>query len=312
MNKILITTSSFGQNDPVPLEKLHRAGYGILLNPFGRKLTENEITTLIQKHEPQGILAGVEPLTRKVLSLGREKGLKAIARAGIGMNSVDIDAAKEMDISITNTPDAPTVPVAELTLGMILAALRKIHISDASIRKNGWERPMGSLLSGKTVGIVGCGRIGSKLASYLNPFGCRILGCDPAGTSHELIKLTGLDQLLAQSDIVSLHLPYSSETHHLMDKKRIQTMQKGALLINTARGELVHEESLVEALEAEHLAGAALDCFEQEPYTGKLKELNNALLTAHIGSYAKEARILMETQAAENLISQLEGKGGTL
>jgi D-3-phosphoglycerate dehydrogenase len=97
-----------------------------------------------------------------------------------------------------------------------------------------------------------------------------------------------------------------------MDKKRIQTMQKGALLINTARGELVHEESLVEALEAEHLAGAALDCFEQEPYIGKLKELNNALLTAHIGSYAKEARILMETQAAENLISQLEGKGGTL
>lgn len=309
MGRILITTSSFGKNDPAPLEMLRRAGHETALNPFGRKLTEDEIAELIRKHEPQGILAGVEPLTRGVLSIGRQRGLKAIARAGIGMDSVDIDTAREFNISVTNTPDAPTAAVAELALGMILALLRKIHISDASIRENNWNRPMGRLLSGKTVGIVGCGRIGSKVASYLTPFGCKILGCDPACTTHELIEMTDIDRLLAQSDIVSLHLPYSSETHHFMDKKRIQAMQKGAFLVNTARGELIHEPGLFAALADGHLAGAALDCFEQEPYTGELKRLDNVLLTAHIGSYARESRITMEKQAVENILSQLRGQG---
>jgi D-3-phosphoglycerate dehydrogenase / 2-oxoglutarate reductase len=309
MNKILITTSSFGKNDPSPLEKIHKAGYDSILNPFGRKLTEREISNLVYTHAPQGILAGVEPLTRKVLSLGRKKGLKAIARAGIGMDSVDIDAANEMGISVTNTPDAPTTAVAELTLGMILTVLRKIHISDASIRKNCWERPMGNLLAGKTVGIIGCGRIGSKLASYLIPFECKILGCDTACSFHERIEITDLDKLLGQSDIVSLHLPYCPQTHHFMNNKRILSMQKGAFLINTARGELIHEQSLVSALVDGHLAGAALDCFEREPYIGQLKELDNVLLSAHIGSYARESRIMMEMQAAKNIISQLSAKG---
>ena len=305
-SKILITTSSFAKNDITPLETLRQLNHEIILNPFERKLNEEEILQLIQEHQPVGIIAGVEPLTARVL--GKAKNLQAIARAGIGMDSVDIAAARKLGISVTNTPDAPTIPVAELTLGMILSLLRKIHITDSSIRNQEWERPMGRLLYGKTVGLIGCGRIGSKLARYLQAFDCRILGCDPVCTEHEDIQLSGLDELIAESNIVSLHLPYSESTYHFMCKERIQSMKPGSILINTARGGLVDEQALYEALKSGHLAGAALDCFEEEPYTGPLKDLENTLLTAHIGSYAKEARIMMENQAVDNLLAQLREK----
>lgn len=306
MNKIIITTSSFGKNDPTPLQLLQETGLEVVLNPKGRKLTEQEVLDLILEHKPIGILAGVEPLTANVL--GQAEGIKAIARAGIGMDSVDQDAASKLGISVTNTPDAPTIPVAELTLGMILSLLRSIHLTDASIRSGGWERPMGNLLYGKTVGIIGCGHIGSRLAGYLKALECKVLGCDPACELHDLIIIQDLNNVLSQSDIISLHLPYMPETHHFMNQERIHSMMPGSYLINAARGGLVDEQALYQALTDGHLAGAALDCFEQEPYTGPLKELKNVLLTGHIGSYAKEARVMMETQAAENLISQLKDK----
>lgn len=306
MNKIIITTSSFGKNDPAPLQLLQNTGLEVALNPKGHKLTEQEVLDLILEHKPVGILAGIEPLTANVL--GQAEGIKAIARAGIGMDSVDQDAAQKLGISVTNTPDAPTIPVAELTLGMILSLLRSIHLTDASIRSGDWERPMGSLLYGKTVGIIGCGRIGSKLASYLKALECRIVGSDPACNSHDQILIQDINSVLADSDIVSLHLPYMPETHHFMNHERIQTMKPSSYLINAARGGLIDEQALYQALTDGHLAGAALDCFEQEPYTGPLKELKNVLLTGHIGSYAREARVMMETQAAENLISQLKDK----
>ena len=307
MSTILVTTSTFGKNNPAPLEYLKQSGLDPVLNPMGRKLTEEEVLSLIHEHNPVGILAGVEPLTASVL--GQAKNLKAIARAGIGMDSVDQDSASRLGISVTNTPDAPAIPVAELTLGMILSLLRSIHLTDASIRSGGWERPMGNLLYGKTVGIIGCGRIGSKLASYLKTLECNVLGCDPACELHDLIIIQDLNNVLSQSDIISLHLPYMSETHHFMNQVRIQNMKPGSYLINAARGGLIDEQALYQALADGHLAGAALDCFEQEPYTGPLKELKKVLLTGHIGSYAKETRVMMETQAAQNLVSQLKDGG---
>lgn len=301
---ILITTSSFGENDSAPLEKLRKTGAEIILNPMGRKLSEDEILDLVRKYNPTGLLAGVEPLTAEVL--GEAKSLKAIARAGIGLDSVDQDAAKKLGITVTNTPDAPTIPVAELTLGMILSLLRMIHLSDASIRQGQWERPMGNLLHGKTVGVIGCGRIGSRLAGYLRAFESRVIGSDPACESHQYVKIKDMDAVLAESDIVSLHLPYNQNTHHFMDETRIKAMKPGSYLINAARGSLVDEGALYQAIVDGHLAGVALDCYEDEPYNGPLGNLKSTLLTAHIGSYAKEARVMMETQAAENLISQLK------
>ncbi|WP_045213315.1 phosphoglycerate dehydrogenase [Desulfonatronovibrio magnus] len=307
MSNILITTSSFAKNDPGPLKIIEQTGLNVVLNPLERKLTEQEVLDLILEHKPIAILAGVEPLTASVLQ--QATGLKAIARAGIGMDSVDLDTAKQLYISVTNTPDAPTIPVAELTVGMILTLLRQVHTSDASIRQSQWTRPMGQLLYGKTVGLIGCGRIGSKLALYLKNFGCTVVGTDPACKTHEDIQMAELEEVLSVSDIVSLHLPYSTDTHHFINQERLKKFKPGSFLINTARGGLVDEDALHDALVNKQLAGTALDCFENEPYTGPLKKFDNVLLTAHIGSYAKEARIMMETQAANNLISQLKKAG---
>lgn len=303
-HKILITTSSFAKRDRSLLQAFAKQELQIVLNPYARKLTESEVSELIEQHQPVGIIAGVEPLTRKVLE--RAKKLKVISRAGVGMDSVDLKAAKNLGIVVTNTPDAPTIPVAELTLGMTLSLLRRIHISDASIRRGEWVRPMGNLLHGKIVGLIGCGRIGSYLAGLLSSFGCIVLGYDPFVNKSDNFSLVSLGQILSDADIVSLHIPYNQENHHFINAERIQSMKKGALLINAARGGLVDEDALHKALSSGHLGGAALDCFEQEPYTGKLKDLDNVLLTAHIGSYAQEGRVMMEKQAVENLLRELK------
>ena len=190
-----------------------------------RKLTEDEVSKLIIDHHPIGMIAGVEPLTRIVLD--KANGLNVISRCGIGLDSVDLDAAKELNILVTNTPDAPTIAVAELTLGMTLSLLRKIHLSDGGIRQGEWTRPYGRLLHGKTVGIIGCGRIGTYLAKLLQPFGCKILGCDPACPIEENFILVDAENILKQSDIISLHIPYSATTHHFINKKRIEMMKDG-------------------------------------------------------------------------------------
>jgi len=304
MTEVLITTSSFGKQDSSLLQILSENGLSYKLNPFARKLTEFEVSELIELHQPVGMIAGVEPLTRKVLE--KAKNLKVISRAGIGMDSVDLQSAKDLGIVVTNTPDAPTIPVAELTLGMILSLLRRIHVSDASLRHGKWIRPMGNLLHGKTVGLIGCGRIGSYLAGLLSSFGCIIFGYDPFINKSDKFSLVGLGKILSDTDIISLHIPYNQENHHFINAERIQNMKKGSLLINAARGGLIDEDALYNALSSGHLGGAAMDCFEEEPYAGKLKNLDSVLLTAHIGSYAQEGRVMMERQAVENLFQELK------
>lgn len=305
MNNVLITTSSFADNSPDLLASIEAAELKPILNPFRRKLSEGEVTSLIREFRPIGIIAGVEPLTREVMITA--PFLKVISRCGIGMDSVDLAAASELGIKVTNTPDAPTIPVAELTIGLMLTLLRSLHLSDASIRRGEWERPMGTLLHGKTIGIIGCGRIGSCVAKILTSFGCRLLGYDPFCSVHVQIELTTLELLLRESDLVTLHLPYTDDNHHLLNADNLAKLKPGAVLINAARGGLIDEEALVKALQSGILAGAAIDCFEHEPYTGALTQLPNTLLTGHIGSYAREGRMIMERQATENLINALKG-----
>lgn len=307
MNNVLVTTSSFGKQDKAPLEQLEEQFDAVILNPFGRKLSEDEVLALIRENDPIGMVAGVEPLTRKVME--KANSLRVISRAGIGMDSVDQEAARELNITVTNTPDAPTIPVAELTMGMILSVLRDLHGTHSKIKSGTWYRPMGTLLHGKKVGLVGCGRIGTLVAKLLVPFGCEVIGCDPICCNHDHVTLTDIEHLLREADIVSLHLPYSESTHHLIDAKALKMMKPGAFLINPSRGGLIDELALYDALKTEKLAGAAIDSFEQEPYSGPLTELDNVMLTGHIGSYAKEGRIFMETQAVENLLCVLKESG---
>jgi D-3-phosphoglycerate dehydrogenase len=304
VKNILITTSSFGTMDASPLAALRHAGFNPILNPHCRKLTEDEAIALITEHQPVGIVAGVEPLTRRVMTSGSQ--LKAIARCGIGMDSVDLDAAKELGIRVTNTPDAPTQAVAEITLGAMICLLRGIDRSSSAIHGGQWERPMGSLLACQTVGILGMGRIGTRLVSLLKPYGCRILAHDPVVTSFPDVTMVDAQTLYSQSDIVSVHVPYMEQTHHLINASVIEAMKPGAFLLNYSRGGLVDETALERALSEKRLGGVAMDCFEQEPYTGPLRNYPNAVLTGHIGSYAREGRVIQETQAVENLLSSLE------
>jgi D-3-phosphoglycerate dehydrogenase len=301
--KILITTSSFGKDDARALDAIRQAGYEPALNPFGRKLTEDEVTDLVVNEKPVGMVAGVEPLTEKVMRSA--EGLKVISRCGIGMDNVDTSTAKALGIKVFNTPDGPTLSVAELTVGLMLAILRKIPSMDWGVRSGKWNRPMGSLLSKKTVGIIGCGRIGTTVSKLLTGFQCKLLGYDPGVQSHQSLSMTDLDTLLSESDVITIHVPFSDATRHLINADNIGKVKKGAVILNTSRGGIVDEEALCTALKNGHLGGAGLDCYNKEPYTGDLASCDQAVLTCHVGSYARESRIQMERDAVENLLNAL-------
>lgn len=308
--KVLVTTSSFSQQDPAPKAALTNAGFEIHENPFKRKLTETEILNLLAQHKPVGLFAGVEPLTATVLEASASH-LKVISRCGIGLDTIDLDAARRLGIKVFNTPDAPSQAVAELTIGLMLAVLRRIAEADAAVRRGNWKPTMGRLLGARTVGIVGLGRIGARVASLCAAFGSPVLAHDlrpdatlPAGT-----KRASLDEVLKNSDIITLHMPMSAENKHLINACRLASMKPGSALINASRGGLVDEASLLDALKQGHLAGAALDVFENEPYKGPLRDLPQIVLTPHMGSAAAECRARMELEAADNLIAGLRALG---
>jgi D-3-phosphoglycerate dehydrogenase len=307
--KILISTSSFGEHDRSPVRLLESHGFEVVFNPYKRKLKLEEVVELAK--DCDGIIAGTEPLTEEVFE--KLPHLKAISRCGAGLDNVDVGAARKHGIAVKATPDAPTQAVAELAVALILNALRRINFMDRQVRSGAWSKEMGGLLSGKTVGIIGLGRIGRRAAELLRPFGVKILASEPKPdkkwVGENRVTLTSLEGLLKESDIVTLHIPYTEENRNLINAKRLNIMKRGAILVNTSRGGLVDEDALYQALKSEYLGGAALDAMEVEPYAGPLRELNNAILTPHIGSYALEARVQMEMEAAKNLINMLrEGK----
>lgn len=302
--QVLISTSSFNLANFAQLSDLKKAGVEVKLNPFAARLTEKQVIDLLGT-DTIGLIAGLEPLTKNVLQAA--KSLKVIARVGTGLDSVDLVAAKELEIIVLNTPDAPTKAVAELTIAHILGLLRHLSQADRQIRNGIWKGLMGSLLETKTVGIVGFGRIGKRVATLLSAFGASVLISDAQAKSGDFQNV-GLDELCTRSDIVSLHLPYSEATHHIIDEKRINLMKKGSFIVNISRGGLVDEAMLLAALKSGHLAGAALDCFEQEPYEGELRNLENVQITAHMGSYARETRDLMEQEASRLLVNALHEK----
>ena len=308
--KLLITTSSFGAKDTAALAALRDAGYEAVLNPFARTLTEAEITALLAEHRPVGLIAGLEPLTDAVMQ-GAVAHLQVISRCGTGLDNVDLDAAKRLGIAVLNTPAAPAEAVAELSLGLILALIRNIAAHDQTVHAGAWKKRMGLLLSEITVGIVGLGRVGKRVAAMLRPLGSRVIATDVL-PDHDWIAAHGvslmtLPQVLAAADVVSLHLPYASgDLFRLMNAERIATMKPGSYLLNTSRGALIDEQAVADALMSGHLAGAAIDTFELEPYTGLLLQAPNLILSPHAGSYARATRNRMELEAAQNFINQMK------
>lgn len=305
---VLVTTSTFGAGDAEPRRLLDGAGLDVRLNPFKRKLTEAEVLALLAEHKPVGILAGVEPLTSRVLEAARGH-LRIVSRCGAGLESVDLAAAGRLGMKVLSTPDAPSPAVAELAVALMLDALRKVSQADRNLRAGRWQSLPGGLLGCRTVGVVGFGRIGSRVAALCRAFGCKILVCEERPVAQDWAEQAPLDELLKRSDVVTLHVPLLPSTRGLISAAKLALMKKHSVLINVSRGGLVDEAALEAALRNGALAAAGLDVFEQEPYQGPLSKLENAVLTCHMGSAAAECRSRMEKEAAENLIEGLRAAG---
>ena len=305
--KVQITTSSFDLNNFVESELLASADIEIALNPMKSRLTESQVTELLND-DVVGIIAGLEPLNESVLR--NAKTLKIIVRCGTGLDSVDLDVACELGIDVFNTPNAPARAVAELTIGHMLNALRHISATDHFLREGSWNPTMGSLLGTKKVGLIGFGRIGKMVSELLLAFGASVQAFDPmVSAKSPQVEMCDLNTLLLTSDIVSLHVPYSTSTHHLINAEALSLMKPQSILVNISRGGLIDEDALFHALTTNKIAGAALDCFEIEPYTGPLRTLPNVCSTSHMGSYARETRDQMEIEASTALVMALKKHG---
>ncbi|MEQ1721028.1 MAG: phosphoglycerate dehydrogenase [Nitrosomonas sp.] len=303
MNTLVISTSSFDIDHNSPLQQLIQKGFRIITNPHRRKLTEDEIIELL-RGEAVGLIAGIEPLTERVFQA--TPTLKVVSRCGAGLDSVDLNAAQSHGIAVLNTPEAPAQAVAELTMGLMLSLLRQINQIDQAVRKGEWPRLQGRLLAAQTVGIIGIGHIGRRVARLCQAFEAKVIAHDPFATQvPQGVTLMPLEELLGSADIITLHLPYTSQTHHLLDKKAFASLKSEAIVINAARGGLIDECALAEALNSGRVSAAALDTFEQEPYQGELNVCSNITLTSHVGSLARESRQRMEIEAAENLLQGL-------
>lgn len=304
--KVLVATTSFGEYSVEPLELLRGSGLEIKANPVTRTLTSEEVVKF--GDGCVGIIAGTEPYDRETLS--KLENLKVISRCGAGLDTVDLEAANQMGIAVESTPYGPTEAVAELTLGLILNLIRHVELSSVLLKRGVWKKRMGFLLGEMRVGILGLGRIGRRLAELLRVFDTAIMGCDIlpdykwAEKNHVII--TNRQDVLRSSDVVCLHLPYEKDLHHLIGKDELRMMKPGSYLVNASRGGLVDEVALCQALKSGHLRGAALDTFEREPYDGPLRELDNVILTPHIGSYGRAGRVKMERESVENLINGLK------
>ena len=299
--KIAVTTSSFASFSQQPMEIFNQAGIEPVLNPYGRKLTEDEAIELLEGCV--GVVAGTEPLTERLMvSL---PGLKVISRCGVGLDNVALKAAAKRGIAVLNTPDGPTLAVAELTLGYALDLLRQITRMNGELGSGVWKKRMGNTLRGKRIGIIGFGRIGRAVAELFAPMGVQVSFNDPVAESDTYRKLEVRD-LLAWADMVTFHCSKTGGECSLFATEQLRIMKPGSWVINVSRGGIVNENALYEMLKSGHLAGAAVDVFEQEPYNGPLTELDNVILTPHIGSYARESRIQMEIDAARNLIEAVK------
>ena len=296
--RVLTTTSSFGKADSAPLDTL-RSKCEVILNPYGRKLTTQEFIDLTDGVD--GVIAGVEQITRDALTA--RKNIKVISRCGVGIDNVDQDACREFGIKLFNTPEAPVASVAELTVTVMLDLLKNVSNMNTSLKAGNWNKMSGLMLNGKKIGIIGLGRIGKRVAELVKPFGADVAYTD-IEDKHSEYDFMSKNELIKWANIISIHSSFCEEGQFIIGSDELQQM-KGSFLINTSRGRFVDEEALYESLKNGTLAGAALDVFQEEPYKGKLIELNNVILTPHVASSAKEGRVVMEMEAVRNLFKGL-------
>ncbi len=258
-----------------------------------------------------GVLAGSEPYTPSVLAATK---VRAIARAGVGYDAIDMGAANDHKVVITIAPGTNEHSVAEQALGLLFGVYREVARRDAEVRRGEWLRRPLWRMAGRTIGLVGLGRIGRAMVSRCQGLGMKVIAYDPVPdrnfATQNNVELCSLDELLSRSDIVSLHLPATAETRDLINRQSLAKMKRGSVLINTARGGLVDEDALVEALNSGHLAGAGLDVFKVEPLptSSPLVKIPTVVLAPHMGGLDEESAEAMACLAAQCLANLVQGK----
>lgn len=307
---VLVTARSFGRGRPELRDELERAVREVRWNELGRPLAPDELREAIV--DVDGVIAGVDRFDAEVI--GAAPRLRVIARHGTGTDSVDLAAARAHGVVVTNTPGANAVAVAELAIGLMLALARRIAEGDRRMRAGGYAPLRGVQLAGRTVGLIGLGRIGGEVARRAAALGCGVLAHDPAVSLQDAgrmgARLASQEEVVAGADFLSLHVPVTESTRDLVDARFLRRMRRGAFLVNTARGELVVEDDLVRALESGWLAGAGLDTMRDEPPRpgNPLLERDDVILTPHSGAETDEARAAMGRAALDDLLAVLDGR----
>ncbi len=301
--KILISNSGFGEANPEALRSLKKR-YTIIENASGERFDKTRFLENVS--DVNAIIAGTEKISAKVMNAAPHLAL--IARVGAGTDSIALDEAATRNISITYTPDAPAKGVPEFTLSLMLNLIKNISISDRALHQGEWVKKMGQSLEHMQIGIIGAGKIGQAVIALLRRLypECSLVFYDQAVECLDMAKFMPLADLMKTSDLISLHVPLNDQTRHMINAHTLSQMKTSAYLVNTARGQIIDEDALYHVLKHNDLAGAALDVFQEEPYNGQLTELDNCLLTAHMGSASKQVRAIMEHQVAEDVINFFE------
>ena len=306
---VLITCTQLQQT--IDLYKSHFIEHGIEIElpHVTQKLNESELLEIIDRFD--GVIAGDDEFTAKVLEKG--KRLKVIAKWGVGVDGIDIEAARRLDIHVYNTPNVFNDEVADIVMGYIILLARQLHKIDQSIREGKWLKIQGISLAGKTLGIIGMGSIGRSVARRAVAAGMNLIGYDVAAIDNTFIKETGirmttLDKLLQNSDFVTLNCNLTSSNYNMLGHREFALMKTGVFIINTARGPLINEEALVQALHDGKVAGAALDVFNEEPFPpdSPLRDFDNCIFGSHNSSNTYEAVIRTNELAILNLLNGLE------
>jgi len=309
MHKVLLTTPRFFAFEAMIREHLAEHGCEVLEHrAHDMQMKEETLLTLVP--EAAGMITALEPVTARVLAAAPR--LRVICATGVGYDHIDVEAATARGVIVCTSAGSNHQSVAELTLGLMVAVARQIAHGDRVLRRGGWEPLVGPELWGKTLGIVGLGRIGKAVALLARAFGMRVIATDIVldhtfGSVHH-VEYVPLPKLLRLADVVSLHCPLTPATRGLMNERTFRLMKPTAYLINTARGPVIDEPALVQAILARRIAGAALDVFPDEPHIdARLREAPNVVLTPHIGGSANEALERMMELALLNITQVLEG-----
>ena len=296
--------------DPIDnegIERLVKAGFNVDIKP---SISRTELEKEVGKYDVL-IVRSRTKVDQRILEAG--KRLKAVGRAGAGLDNIDAETAQKKKLLVLNTPEAPAEAAAELAFGLILSLARNIPLADRSMKEGRWMKRdlMGWELRGKVLGIIGLGNVGERVARLAKAFGMGILVHKRTPPDSVLLKeleaqFVPLRNLLAQSDIITIHIPYSPETRHMIGDKELSMMKNGAYLVNTSRGAIVDEKALLKSLQSGRLSGAALDVYEVEPPNDwTLMQLPNVVCTPHIGAQTKEAQKTASILLAEKIISAL-------